>query len=278
MTYLEESLQVWRGFGDLIGTGSTLQALAEIAILQGQLQRAIALLEECLAVSRGRGEPRWVAEALHNLARLVLDAGDWRRAAALLRESLGLDRSLNEATAARRFLEDSVGVALARGAWTQAARLLGAVETARAKSGPNIQSVMESPYAGRAAEMRVHLGANAFATAWAEGQALAVEQAVAYALAAGTQPDHDDSAPHGATLNGTSGMSPAAVDGPTVALTPRELEVLQLVAQGYTDQAVATHLGLRPRTVSSYLRTIYGKLGVRTRTAAAHWLSARGLP
>ena len=95
---------------------------------------------------------------------------------------------------------------------------------------------------------------------------------MAYALAAGTQPDRDDSAPHAVPLNTTSGAPPAGANGALVALTPRELEVLQLVAQGYTDQAVATHLGLRPRTVSSYLRTIYGKLGVRTRTAAAHWL------
>ena len=61
-------------------------------------------------------------------------------------------------------------------------------------------------------------------------------------------------------------------NGAPVTLTPREREVLQLVAEGYTDQAGATRLGLRPRTVSSYLSAIYGKLGVRTRTAAAHWL------
>ena len=65
---------------------------------------------------------------------------------------------------------------------------------------------------------------------------------------------------------------PSRTGSPLVALTPREREVLQLVAQGYTDQAVATRLGLQPRMVSSYLCTMYGKLGVRTRTAAAHWL------
>jgi DNA-binding NarL/FixJ family response regulator len=70
----------------------------------------------------------------------------------------------------------------------------------------------------------------------------------------------------------TAVMPASRSDGAPVTLTPRELEVLRLVAQGYTDQAVATRLRLRPRTVSSYLSAIYGKLGVRTRTAAAHWL------
>ena len=78
---------------------------------------------------------------------------------------------------------------MARGEWTQAARLLGAVETAREQSTPNTQSVVETPYVGRADEVRVHLGASAFAAAWAEGRALAVEQAVAYALEEGSWPD-----------------------------------------------------------------------------------------
>ena len=51
-------------------------------------------------------------------------------------------------------------------------------------------------------------------------------------------------------------------------LTARESEVLGLVAEGYLDQEVAARLGLRPRTVSSYLTSIYAKLEVRTRTAA----------
>jgi tetratricopeptide (TPR) repeat protein len=180
--YLEVGLAVYRASGDRMGIGAHLQALAEVAILQGQSQRAIALLEECVAVSRDRGERRWVGEALHHLARLVLDEGDWPRAAALLRESLDLERRIDAAAAARRFLEDSIGVAMARGAWAAAAGLLGAVETAREQSAPNTQSVVQTPYVGRVDEVRGHLGASAFAAAWAEGRAMAVEQAVAYAL------------------------------------------------------------------------------------------------
>ncbi|HET8632214.1 MAG TPA: helix-turn-helix transcriptional regulator, partial [Thermomicrobiales bacterium] len=59
--------------------------------------------------------------------------------------------------------------------------------------------------------------------------------------------------------------APAA---PLAGLTPREVEVLRLVAEGLTDAQVAARLFLSPRTVNAHLRAIYGKLGVATRGAA----------
>ncbi|MCC2626819.1 MAG: transcriptional regulator, LuxR family [Thermomicrobiales bacterium] len=54
-------------------------------------------------------------------------------------------------------------------------------------------------------------------------------------------------------------------------LTQREVEVLQLVAQGMTDGAVAARLFISPRTVSQHLRSIYGKLAVSSRAAATRF-------
>ena len=55
----------------------------------------------------------------------------------------------------------------------------------------------------------------------------------------------------------------------TEELTERELDVLQLVARGLSNREVANRLDISHRTVSTHLSNIYGKLGVRTRTAAA---------
>ena len=52
------------------------------------------------------------------------------------------------------------------------------------------------------------------------------------------------------------------------ALTERELEVLRLVAEGYTDAQMAERLVISIRTVQAHLRSIYSKLGVATRSAA----------
>jgi len=54
-------------------------------------------------------------------------------------------------------------------------------------------------------------------------------------------------------------------------LSAREVEVLRLVAGGLTNVQVAAHLFLSPRTVQQHLRSIYGKLGVSTRTAATRF-------
>jgi DNA-binding CsgD family transcriptional regulator/uncharacterized tellurite resistance protein B-like protein len=54
-------------------------------------------------------------------------------------------------------------------------------------------------------------------------------------------------------------------------LSPREVEVLRLVAQGLTDAQVAEQLFLSPRTVSQHLRSVYNKLGINSRTAATRF-------
>ena len=51
-------------------------------------------------------------------------------------------------------------------------------------------------------------------------------------------------------------------------LTPREAEVLALVASGYTEREIARDLGLSPHTVKAHTGNILIKLGVTTRAAA----------
>lgn len=55
---------------------------------------------------------------------------------------------------------------------------------------------------------------------------------------------------------------------PDELLSKRESEVLGYVARGYSDKEVAEALGLTSATVRSYLKTIYGKLHVHSRTQA----------
>ncbi len=59
-------------------------------------------------------------------------------------------------------------------------------------------------------------------------------------------------------------------------LTPRELDVLRLAARGLTNRAIGHELGISHRTVQGHLASIYGKLGVSSRTEAVTEALRRG--
>jgi DNA-binding NarL/FixJ family response regulator len=60
-------------------------------------------------------------------------------------------------------------------------------------------------------------------------------------------------------------------------LTPRELDVLQLIANGLTARQIASRLNISPRTVETHIAKLYEKLGVRTRIQAIQRAAALGL-
>jgi DNA-binding CsgD family transcriptional regulator/tetratricopeptide (TPR) repeat protein len=71
----------------------------------------------------------------------------------------------------------------------------------------------------------------------------------------------------------TGDAAPANAAG----LSPRELEVLRLVAAGKSNHAIATELVISERTVERHMSNIFGKLGVGSRTAAAAYAFAHGV-
>jgi len=60
-------------------------------------------------------------------------------------------------------------------------------------------------------------------------------------------------------------------------LTPRELEILQLVLAGYTNKAIAVEIYISEKTVEFHLDHIYTKVGVRTRLMAGIWAIQQGI-
>jgi DNA-binding NarL/FixJ family response regulator len=94
------------------------------------------------------------------------------------------------------------------------------------------------------------------------------------------------------TVSGANPLSPAAVavlvgavqshaqdppesPGSRFGLSTREMEVMELVAQGYPNGAIAARLFVADKTIKNHVNHIYAKLGVTTRAAAiALWLGS----
>ena len=64
---------------------------------------------------------------------------------------------------------------------------------------------------------------------------------------------------------------------PCPTLTPRERDVLALIADGRPNSTVAARLGLSPKTVSNHMSAVLAKLGVADRAEAAAWAREAGL-
>ena len=143
-------------------------------------------------------------------------------------------------------------MATSQGYYSWAALLWGAVENFPESLTVYIPQIL---FERARATVRTRLGESAFATALANGRTKTPIQALEAGKAFSLQ---------------TTFRSKRSSDYPA-GLTNREVEVLRLVAAGLTDAQVAEHLIMSVRTVNTHLTSIYNKLGVNSRTAAARF-------
>ncbi len=71
--------------------------------------------------------------------------------------------------------------------------------------------------------------------------------------------------------------TPRAKQDPAAGLTPREMEVLQLIAQGYSNAEIAQTLVITERTVKAHVSNLLGKLHLSDRTQAAIYAWREGI-
>lgn len=221
---------------------------------QGDYARAAALFEESLAMRRALGVKWGIALSLGSLADLAQQQRDWPRAAALSAESLALLRELGDTRGIATELEDLAGILGAHGQPVWAVQLLGAASMLRETIGAPLPPALHAGYQRTVAIARAGLDEAAFATAWAVGRALTLEQAVTTALTVALSN----------TSEGTSQRQP-------VSLSHREQEVTALVAQGDTNRRIAAELGLAERTVDAHVSHILAKLGLTSRAQIRAW-------
>ena len=263
---LSEALALLRSSGNTLFLAFTLNALGLTAYGQGDLDRAEASFTEALTHFRVIGETYGTGFTLTNLGKVALAQGHLQRAALSYGESLALWRdeaerlkhSLDQSFPLRRVagcLRGLGSIAAARGHTDTAATLFGVAEAMREGAGL-LPGQHRADHHRTIAALRQRLGAHDFDVAWQAGKALPLDAAVSLGLAVASSAESD----------GASGEQLPAVHA--FGLTPREAEVLRLLAEGYSNPGIADALFISPRTAQTHVQHIFAKLGVNTRAEA----------
>jgi tetratricopeptide (TPR) repeat protein len=181
-----EARQLFEELQEPVHVASALYSMASVALRRRDRQSARALLDERLAICRKLDIPGLsLIHALGGLGHLERDEGNYARAGALYRESLLLRREFGAPLALAQSLEDLAGLASRQQQHERAIRLLGATEAFSETLGARLPVAVREEYERTVAEGRATLGEPAFEAAWAEGRAMSLDQAVAYALGEG---------------------------------------------------------------------------------------------
>jgi predicted ATPase len=224
----ERCAVIWKDIGDSAGIGRALSNLASVMKLQGEYARASSLYDECLTMFRKAGDgggAAWtlnyqgdvarqksdfaaarsfceqslaafrqlrdgwgIASALSDLASLSSDQGNNAEARRLYGESIRMFQELGHKRGIARVLELLAASAAAQSNAGQALHLAGAAAALRQRLGAPLTPAEQRRLEKALEFARRTLGNAAGLTAWMEGWAMPVEQAIDEALNIASEP------------------------------------------------------------------------------------------
>jgi tetratricopeptide (TPR) repeat protein len=181
-TLTEESLELKRANGDKYASAHAVCDLGYLAALGGDSTVARARYDESLRLSRELGYKRHTAWILTRSGHFALDERDAQRATGFFVEAMALNRELEDLVGIRRCLVGLAEVAVAQRRPERAARLLGATEVLSEARQLRMDRHDRAAYDRAVTAARSQLDEATFASAWAEGRAMVLEQAIAYVV------------------------------------------------------------------------------------------------
>jgi predicted ATPase/DNA-binding CsgD family transcriptional regulator len=303
LSLLDECTRVARQTGNAPTLAHSLQLTGHAELLSDHLERAIPLYEQGLAHERALGPSAHLITVLYRLALARCLAGDVASGLALCQEAEAICEEhgerwsrawmhwvlavirwvqddpeqmtvhLRECLRTERPLADPLNIAIcveflawgtaARGKFERAAELLGASRKLWRPLGAHLYGTKQYLQWHDQCVDRVQnaLGEKAFDAAYQRGAHREPDAIMEFGLEEHPEPDT------------TATRKPERSEAFTM-LTPREVDVAKLIAQGLSNKEIAASLVISKRTAESHIEHILTKLNFTSRTRIASWFSA----
>ena len=249
--YLAESERIHRALSNQSGLALASLHRGVRAVFEGDFTLAVSRFEEAERLAMELGEVRLLSRIAGSRALLDLYGGDFAAARRRLETSIQQYHSMGDHQLHSNIMM-LASVLHMQGLDVWAVRVWGMADVL---PGNRLSNALLEAYEKRfrlgdfRAELRAQLGEEAFANEFAAGHQLRLDDLQAI--------------PHSAP----SALAPPT-SAPSASLTVREIEVLRLLAQDLSNPQIAEQLVVSRRTVDAHLRSIYNKLGVKSRDAA----------
>lgn len=300
--WLAKARTAYQEAGDAAGISGCLRLSGRIAFHRGDLSEAERRFEECVTVA-------WLddvvehGEAMRNLAECHRASGDLHSARTVADDALAIFQRMRDtrnialtdlvrADIAFGMGDQDTAIELYQAAMLQVAELghLPACATAlekfavmltRSRSRPTESWRRAAKAFGTAAAIRTATGFAAPVSAKMEVESVSAnarvrlgDQEAGELAAVGARMEPDVAITAALTPLECAGL-PAVCEGARQPLTPRELEVAELVASGLTNREIARRLGIAEWTAVNHLRKIMRKLACSSRVQVASWMARR---
>lgn len=177
-----ESLALFRALDERRGVGRVLSELGYIALRQGDYTLARTQLEESLTLFSEPDDRYLECRARHFLGHAARLSGDYVQARAQYKRACLILTEMHNTWGLFYLIEAFACLAVAEAQWERAVRLFGAVEHLGERIGAVMAPIERAECERNTSAARTALSEGAFSAAWAVGQAMSLDEVIAYML------------------------------------------------------------------------------------------------
>ena len=183
LAHIEAALEIYHRIGDRRGEANALWALGNYHYFHESPGDGVEQFRLALELFREFGDRTMEAWSLHMLGTSLLRQGELDQARTAIEEAIGHFVAAGDAAGITLTLDDASAVAVAEGDLPRAARLRGAARNLTDETGAGLASYVEDSFDWRARPgVRTRMSEEDLARYGAEGAAMTLDEAVAYAL------------------------------------------------------------------------------------------------